>query len=63
MAFALTTKMSLKSVAVSGAKWTTVSTGFTAVIQFLQVTVLAWWLKPSDFGLMAMSMLVLNFAG
>jgi lipopolysaccharide exporter len=54
--------MSLKSAAVSGAKWTTVSTGFTAVIQFLQVTVLAWWLKPSDFGLMAMSMLVLNFA-
>jgi hypothetical protein len=53
---------SLKSAAVSGAKWTTVSTGFTAVIQSLQVTVLAWWLKPSDFGLMAMSMLVLNFA-
>ena len=54
--------MSLKAEAISGAKWTTASSVAVAAIQFVQLTVVARILSPSDFGLMAMVMAVLGFA-
>ncbi|MGA7161821.1 MAG: MOP flippase family protein [Bacteroidota bacterium] len=54
--------MSLKSAAVSGAKWTTASSIAITLLQFLQVAILARLLSPSDFGLMGMIMVVLGFA-
>lgn len=54
--------MSLKRAATAGAKWTSISSAFGAIVQFAQITVLAWLLRPADFGLMAMVMIVLNFA-
>lgn len=54
--------MSLKQSAVSGVKWTTLSTVVISVLQLVQLTVLARLLKPSDFGLMAMTMVVIGFA-
>ncbi len=54
--------MSLKQSAVSGVKWTTLSTAIIAALQLVQLTVLARLLKPSDFGLMAMTMVVIGFA-
>lgn len=52
----------LKHSAVSGIKWTTLSSATIAALQLLQLTVLARLLKPSDFGLMAMTMVVIGFA-
>jgi lipopolysaccharide exporter len=54
--------MSLKQSAVTGVKWTTLSTGVSAVLQIGQLTVLARLLKPEDFGLMAMVMIIIGFA-
>jgi len=54
--------MSLKHSAASGIKWTTLSTATAAVLQIVQLTVLARLLKPADFGLMAMTMVVIGFA-
>ncbi|HEX5435625.1 MAG TPA: MOP flippase family protein [Gemmatimonadaceae bacterium] len=54
--------MSLKRTAITGAKWTTVSSIVRTGLQFLQVAVLARYLAPTDFGLMAMLMIVLGFA-
>jgi len=53
--------MSLKRAAVAGAKWTAISSVASALIQFGQVAILARLLQPSDFGLMAMALLMLNF--
>jgi lipopolysaccharide exporter len=53
---------SLRKSAVSGVKWTTVSTAAISVLSLVQLTVLARLLKPSDFGLMAMTMVVIGFA-
>ena len=54
--------MSLRQSAVSGVKWTTLSTVVIAALQLVQLTFLARLLKPSDFGLMAMTMVVIGFA-
>src|SRR5262245_49343036 len=54
--------MSLKHAVIAGAKWTSVSTVVSAAVQFAQMAVLARLLSPVDFGLMAMVMIVLNFA-
>jgi O-antigen/teichoic acid export membrane protein len=43
-------------------KWTAASSIVTAVTQFTQVAMLARLLQPSDFGLMAMILIVFNFA-
>ena len=53
--------MSLKQQAISGVKWTTVSTMFLATAQLIKVSVLARFLDKSDFGLMAIVMVVLGF--
>ncbi len=54
--------MSLKRAAIAGAKWTAISSSASALIQFGQLAILARLLQPSDFGLMAMVVLMLNFA-
>lgn len=54
--------MSLKTRAISGAKWTTASSVAVTAIQFLQLAVVARLLSPGDFGLMAMVMAVVGFA-
>lgn len=54
--------MSLKKRAFSGVVWTSTSTVLTTIIQFVQLAVLARLLKPSDFGLMGMVMVVIGFA-
>ena len=53
--------MSLKRIAVLGARWTTISTGIVTAVQFLQTLILARLLAPEDFGLMAIVMMVLGF--
>lgn len=52
----------LKGKAVNGAKWTTVSTIVTTVLQFSQLAILARLLTPEIFGLMAIVLLVNGFA-
>jgi len=54
--------VSLKSQAVSGVKWSGVSTGVVTSLQFVTLAVLARLLSPSDFGLMGMITLVISFA-
>jgi len=50
----------LKRLAATGAKWTGLSAVISAIVQFLQVLILARYLKPEDFGLMAMATVVLG---
>jgi O-antigen/teichoic acid export membrane protein len=54
--------VNLKQQAASGAKWTTVSSIAKTLVQLLQVAILARLLSPTDFGLMAMIMVVLGLA-
>jgi len=53
--------VTVKKQAISGAKWTTVSTMFLAVAQLIKISVLARFLDKTDFGLMAIVVFVLNF--
>jgi len=53
--------MSNKKTAIHGAKWTTVSTGFNALLQFIQVAIIARILGPSAFGIVSISTLVITF--
>ncbi|WP_277640143.1 MOP flippase family protein [Wolinella succinogenes] len=55
--------MSLKVKTISGVKWTTASTIFVTVLQLLQLAILVRFLSPVDFGLMAVVMVVMGFAG
>ena len=54
--------MNLKLKAVSGAKWSGVSTAVTNTLQFITLAILARLLSPSDFGLMGMVIVVIGFA-
>ena len=54
--------MSLRNEAISGVKWTTVSSVIVAVLHLLQLSILARFLEPSDFGLMALVMVVIGFS-
>jgi len=54
--------MSLKQKAVSGIKWSGISMGVVAALQFITLAVLARLLSPEDFGLMGMIMVVIGFA-
>ncbi|MBD3796813.1 MAG: MOP flippase family protein [Campylobacterales bacterium] len=53
---------SLKQKAISGVKWTTLSTIVTTLLQLLQLAILARFLDPSAFGLMALVMVVIGFS-
>ncbi|MHB8840629.1 MAG: MOP flippase family protein [Candidatus Aquicultor sp.] len=54
--------MSLKTQAVSGVKWTSVSAVVVSVLQILQLTILTRLLSPHDFGLVAIAMVIIGFA-
>jgi O-antigen/teichoic acid export membrane protein len=54
--------LSLKKKAISGVKWTSLSTIISALLQVVQVAILARFLSASDFGLMAIVMVVIGFA-
>ncbi len=47
---------------MSGVKWTTVSTIIVTVLQLLQLSILTRFLAPTDFGLMAIVMVVTGFS-
>lgn len=54
--------MNLKSKTISGVKWTTFSSVILALLQILQLVILARLLDPSVFGLMAITSVVIGFA-
>jgi O-antigen/teichoic acid export membrane protein len=54
--------MSLKKQAISGVKWTSLSSILVAVIQLIQLAVLAHYLNASDFGLMAIVSVIIGFS-
>lgn len=54
--------MNLKSKTISGVKWTTFSSVILALLQILQLVILARLLDPSIFGLMAITSVVIGFA-
>ena len=54
--------MNLKQKAISGVKWTTLSTVVNAFVQILQISILARYLYASDFGLVAIIMVVIGFS-
>ncbi len=51
----------LKNKAISGVKWTSVSSIIIAFLQLAQVSILARFLAPSDFGLMAIVTVIVGF--
>jgi len=52
----------LRQQAVSGAKWVGTANIATTLLLFIRLTILGRILDPSDFGLMSMIMVVINFA-
>lgn len=54
--------MTLANRTYSAARWTTASTVTRALLQLLQIAVLARFLSPADYGLMAMVTVVLSYA-
>lgn len=50
----------LRRQAISGLRWTGLSQVLTGALQFAQIAILAHWLTPTEFGLMAMVLLVLH---
>jgi len=55
--------MSLKQQALTGIKWTSISSIIIAIIQLAQLSILAHYLEPSDFGLMAIVWMITGFSG
>jgi len=54
--------LSLKQKVIKGIKWTSISAVVVTVIQLLQLAIVARFLEPSDFGLMAIVMIVIGFS-
>jgi O-antigen/teichoic acid export membrane protein len=54
--------LSLKQKTISGVKWTTLSTVIVTLVQLAQLAILARFLNPTDFGLMALVMVVIGFS-
>lgn len=55
--------MSNQKKAISGAKWSTISTIVNTVLSFGQIAILARLLEASSFGMVSISTLVLTFLG
>ncbi|VWX32734.1 Colanic acid exporter [Limnobacter sp. 130] len=55
--------MTLAAKTYSAARWTTASSVARAGLQLMQIVVLARFLTPTDYGLMAMVLVVLSYAG
>jgi O-antigen/teichoic acid export membrane protein len=54
--------MSLKIQAIAGIKWTTAASIINSLLQIVQLAILARLLDPTDFGLMALVMVVIGFS-
>ncbi|SNR74773.1 polysaccharide transporter, PST family/lipopolysaccharide exporter [Lutibacter agarilyticus] len=54
--------MTLKDKTIKGVKWTTFGSVFNAILQIVQLAILARLLNPTDFGLMAIVMVVIGFS-
>jgi len=54
--------LNLKQKAISGVKWTTVSSVIIAITQLVQLSVLARFLSANEFGLIAILMVIINFS-
>lgn len=54
--------MTLKKQAIGGIKWTSISMMIVSAAQFSQIAILARYLDPADFGLMAIIMVVIGFS-
>lgn len=54
--------MSLKKKAIGGVQWTTTSAFVITLIQLIQLSILTRLLSPSDFGLMALVLVVTGFS-
>lgn len=54
--------MTLKKQAIGGIKWTSISMIIVSAVQFSQIAILARYLDPADFGLMAIIMVVIGFS-
>lgn len=54
--------MTLKNKALKGIKWTALSSIVIATLQLAQVSILARYLQPSDFGLMAIVSVIIGFS-
>jgi len=54
--------LSLKQKAITGLKWTSISTVIVTILQLAQLAILARFLDPSAFGLMALVMIVIGFS-
>jgi O-antigen/teichoic acid export membrane protein len=54
--------MTLRAKAIAGTKWTSISSISIAVLQLFQVIILARYLAPSDFGLMAIVTVIIGFS-
>lgn len=54
--------MSLRQKAIRGVKWTSLSSVVVAVVQLLQLIILAHYLDASDFGLMAIVSVIIGFS-
>ena len=52
----------IKEKAIYGVKWTALSTIVMTLVQLMQMAILARFLLPSDFGLMAIVMVVIGFS-
>lgn len=53
--------MEVRKTAISGVKWTTISSAILAVSQLLKISVLARFLDKEEFGLLAIILFVLGF--
>ncbi len=53
--------MSIKKQALSGVKWTSISTAVVAINGLLKISILTRFLDKADFGLIAITLLVLGF--
>jgi len=53
--------LSIKEQAISGVKWTSISTAVVAINGLLKISILTRFLDKADFGLIAITLLVLGF--
>ncbi len=51
----------MKAAALAGIRWTAISTGVVNLLHLLQLAVLARLLNPTDFGLMAVVLVIVGF--
>lgn len=54
--------MNLRRAAIRGGQWTTVGTAAVTTLQLIKLAVLARFLSPEEFGLMAIVMVVVGFS-